>query len=137
GALALHAVDRIDQVLRDRVDVALAGRIGRVARRGDRAGAAGEGVPAATHRRLVVAEVAILVAAAQRDADPAIGEGVAEDARQFSGPVVAAHRPGQVVDRTVVHRLQPHARERAAVERARGLDVDRRTDAAGRRLRAA
>src|SRR3546814_1568711 len=95
GALALHAVDRIDQVLRDRIDVAGAGRIGRVGGRfriRQRALATGEGVPATAHRRFVVAEVALLVAAAQGDAELAVGEGVAEDSRYLAGEVVALHR---------------------------------------------
>src|SRR3546814_6093019 len=95
GALALHAVDRVDQVLRDRIDVAGAGRIGRVRGRfriRQRALATREGVPATAHRRFVVAEFALLVAAAQGDAELAVGEGVAEDSRYLSGGVVALHR---------------------------------------------
>src|SRR3546814_11251335 len=141
GALALHAVDRVDQVLRDRIDVAGAGRIGRVGGRfriRQRALATGEGVPATAHRRFVVAEVALLVAAAQGDAELAVGKGVAEDSRYLAGEVVALHRVREVAGGGVVDALDADAGEEAGVvERARGLDVDRRADAAGGRRRAA
>src|SRR3546814_6398017 len=87
GALALHAVDRVDQVLRDRVDVAGAGRIGRVGGRiriRQRALATGAGVPHTATRRFVVAEVALLVVAAPGDADLDVGEGVADDSRYLT-----------------------------------------------------
>src|SRR5690606_9799400 len=91
GTLPLHAVDRVDQVLRDRIDVAGAGRVGRIGGRlriRQRTFPTREGVPATAHRRFVVAEVAFLVAAAQGHAEPAVGGSVAEDSRYLAGEVV-------------------------------------------------
>ena len=141
GALALHAVDPVDQVLRDRIDVARAGRVGRVGGRfrvRQRARSAREGVPATAHRGVVVAEVALLVAAAQGDAELAVGEGVAEDARDLAGEVVALQRIREIAGGGVVDARDADVGEEArVVERPRGLDVDRRADAAGGRRRAA
>src|SRR5690606_25841028 len=102
-------------------------------RRGQRVAPAAAAVPATRDAGLVVAEVAVLVAAAQGDAQAPVGEGVGEDARQFAGPLLALHRAGQVVDRAVVHGLEPDAGQGPAVERTRGADVDGGADAAGGR----
>src|SRR5690606_3382212 len=105
--------------------------------RGQRVAPAPAAVPAASHAAFVVAEVAVLVAAAERDAEAAVGEGLGKDAREFAGPLLAAHRAGQVAHRPIVHRLEADAGQGAGVERACGADVDGRADAAGGRRRAA
>src|SRR5690606_30778408 len=71
GALAAHRVDRVQQVLRNRIVLARAGRVGRIGRGlglGQRIAPGGAAEPAAGDAALVVAEVAVLVAAAERDA---------------------------------------------------------------------
>src|SRR3546814_14304012 len=100
------------------MNVAGAGRIGRVGGRfriRQRALATGEGVPATAHRRFVVAEVALLVAAAQSDAELAVGEGVAEDSRYLAGEVVALHRVREVAGGGVVDALDADVGEEAGV----------------------
>src|SRR3546814_9130223 len=91
------------------------GRVGGRFRIRQRALATGEGVPATAHRRFVVAEVALLVAAAQGDAELAVGEGVAEDSRYLAGEVVALHRVREVAGGGVVDALDADVGEEAGV----------------------
>src|SRR5690606_10517366 len=94
-------------------------------------------VPAARCAAFVVAQVAVLVAAGQGDAEALVGEGAAEDAGVFAGPRVALHRARQVAGRGVVHALDAEVGDRPAFQLPGGLDVDGRADAAGGRGRAA
>ncbi|MET3930138.1 hypothetical protein ABIE51_002025 [Lysobacter sp. OAE881] len=144
-ALALHAVDAVVEVLRDRIDVGRARAVGDVfrtrrARLRDRAPVvlvASERTPAIGNGGLAEAEVAFLVAARQRDAERAVGIALAEDAGDFRRDVVALQRLGDVAIGGVVHRLQAHVDHRLRFERPCGADVDRRADAAGRNVGAA
>jgi hypothetical protein len=95
---------------------------------------AGEALPTVADRGLVEAEVALLVTGAERDAEFIAAERVAEDAGHFRGDGVALQATRQVVDRGVDDAFRAEAGVQAGiVQRPRGLDVDRRTDAAGRR----
>src|SRR5690606_26744065 len=140
GALALHAVHRVQHVLRQRIDVAFARRVGGVGRGAglaQRVAPLRAGVPAAGDATLVVAEVAVLPAAGQGDAEAVVGEGMAEDARHLAGPAIAPDRVRQVAGGSVVHRLDAEVGDVAGFQRTRGLDVDGRADAAGGGRRAA
>jgi hypothetical protein len=142
GALALHAVDAQAEVLRTAVDVVA----GRTVRDQIEAGLTGlrqpvpaVGVAAAEHRPairdrgLAVARVALLVARGEADTEATVGKGVAQDARHLRRHRTARVVVGQVVGRRVEHALDPDVREEAGIlQRPRGLDVDRRADAAGR-----
>ena len=145
GALALHAVDAVVEVLRDRVDVGRTRAVGDVLRarrtrlrnRAPVVLVATERTPAVGHADLAEAEVALLVAAGQGDAELAVEVALAEDARDLGGDIVTLQRLGQVAVGRVVHGLHADIDDRLGLQRPSGADVDRRADAAGRNGRAA
>ena len=86
--------------------------------------------PARGDLRLAV--LAVLVRAADENADAIIGKGIADDARDFRCDRLVLEARGVIdalhADRTV---------EARAIQRTRGLDVDHRADATGRQRGAA
>mmetsp|Transcript_30750 Transcript_30750/g.56613 ORF Transcript_30750/g.56613 Transcript_30750/m.56613 type:complete len:561 (+) Transcript_30750:2306-3988(+) len=102
------------------------------------AGRGGEGSPAALRVGIVGAGFPLGVAAADRDADGAVGKGLAVDARDFRGHLAALQGCGQSVVGVVEVGLDADARDAIAqVQRAGGSDIDRCADAARGRLGAA
>ena len=144
GPLALRAAHEVGDVLRGQVDVVGTRRIGDVGitRRARLRNGAAAGIahleraePAVGHGGLVHAQVAFLVAAADREAEHAVAEDRAVDARDFRRPrALGLVRARQVVVRGVVHALDADAGGLAQVERTRGHDVDGGADAARRRV---
>ncbi len=98
GALAFDADHAVVEVLRYRIDIVRTRTVDdvfRARRTRLRNGAVGGGIatecaPAIRHANLAVAEVAFLVAAAQRHAKASIGRGIAEKCRKFPA---SANRP--------------------------------------------
>mmetsp|Transcript_23375 Transcript_23375/g.55613 ORF Transcript_23375/g.55613 Transcript_23375/m.55613 type:complete len:1197 (-) Transcript_23375:168-3758(-) len=146
-ALAVHAGERVVQVLRHAVDGVLAGAVLDRVRRsrwqatpgGIAAGpvlvvdVAGEALPAAADIGLGIARVAHLVGAHQRDAEAAVAVLRAVDAAEFGGDPLALLLAGQAAGRVVADQLDADLGDGFLdVEWALGADVDRGAHAAGR-----
>src|SRR4029078_11525848 len=83
-----------------------------------------ERTPAVADRRLVEAQIALLVAGRPRHADAIVREGVAVDARDLRRDRPPLQAARQVVARSVVHRLDAEAGGQGrSVELTRGRAV--------------
>ena len=149
GALALHAAHAVVQVLRDRIHIGRSWTVGDRWRAhgawlGNRAPvvfiAAERAFPAVRDRRLVVAQVAFLVAGRQGDTETLVGRGIGVDARNFrgGGAHAAADIVRHVLGRGVVHALDADAGMHAgAAQGTRRHHVDGGANAARWRFGAA
>src|SRR6185503_3912561 len=147
GALALHVRERVTDVVRlavgrgvdnrrlDKIVSRIAGRVvvvdlQRCASLVVRIHAAVRRIPRldvpVVDGRSRRARITLLVAGIQADTETLVFAGPAEDARQLGGEVVA-DTIGRVVDNLRAE-VEHHA---VVVERTRGANIDRRTDAAG------